>query len=120
MSLALLPLLRFLFGILCLPTKRASRAIAALSWGVAAAISVYLLIATRDGSMITVGLGGWPAELGIVLRFDAVAAAFSPLLLLLELAVLLYARKEERTPFFYGLLQFLLGAVFALLLAQNL
>ena len=78
MILALLPLLRFVFGTLCYASKRASRAIAALGWCSTAAITIYLLIATRDGSTITVGLGGWPAELGIVLRFDAVAAAFSP------------------------------------------
>ena len=120
MILALLPLSHFVLGVLCYAHKRASRGFAALGWCIGVAISVFLLVATRDGSTLSLGLGGWPAELGIGLRFDAVAAAFAPLLLLLELAVLLYARKGERDPLFYALLQFLLGAVFALLLAVDL
>jgi len=120
MILAVLPLSRFVLGVLCYAGKRVSRTVAAVGWCATAALSIYLLIATRDGATITIGLGGWAAELGIVVRFDAVAAAFSPLVVLLELAVLLYARKEDRAPLFYALLQFLLGAVFALLLAQDL
>ena len=120
MILAALPLSRFVLGLLCYGSRRAARLFAAVGWCTAAALTVYLLLATRDGSTIAVGLGGWPADLGIVLRFDAVSAAFCPLLLFLELAVLLYVRRDDHPPMFYALLQFLLGAVFALFLAQDL
>jgi len=120
MILAVLPLSRFVLGLLCHLSERKARLLAVVGWCISAALTVLLILETRDGSTITVGLGGWPADLGIVLRFDAVSAAVCPLVLLLELAAILYVRKDAPRPLFYALLQFLLGAVFALLLSQDL
>lgn len=120
MILAVLPLTHFVLGALCYTNKRAARVLATIGWCIGAAITVLLLVESRNGAPIAVVLGGWSPGLGIELRFDAFAAAFFPLVLLLELAVILYVRKDDHRPLFYALLQFLLGAVFALLLTQDL
>jgi len=120
MILAVLPLAHFVLGALCYANKRAARALAAIGWCLGVAITVLLLVESRNGAPIAVVLGGWSPGLGIELRFDSFAAAFFPLVLLLELAVILYVRKDDHRPLFYALLQFLLGAVFALLLTQDL
>ncbi len=118
--LALLPLSHFALGLLSSTGPRTARWLAGLGWCIGAALTAWFMVQLRGGAELMVGLGGWPAELGIGLQFDAVTASFAPLVLLLELAVLLYARNEGRRPLFYALLQFLLGAVFALLLAKDL
>ncbi len=120
MIVVVLPLSHFVLGLFCYAGKRAARALAAVGWCLGAALTVFLMLETRDGSTVTVVLGGWSPGLGIELRFDAFAAVFFPLVLLLELAVILYVRKDDHRPLFYALLQFLLGAVFALLLTQDL
>ena len=61
------------------------------------AVSVALLMATRDGALVVVEVGGWESPLGITLVVDLFSAIMLTVSSTMLLAVLLYATGSPRT-----------------------
>jgi multicomponent Na+:H+ antiporter subunit D len=68
-----------------------------------------LLWQTRDGRVIDLVAGGWPDDVGIVIRADALGAGFAFVSLLVVLAALMHATLTREGPRGLPILMLLLG-----------
>ena len=120
MIIALLPLGHFLFAALSLAWERGIRGVLLLSLLLDAALVGVLCRQLANGQTVSVVLGGWGKEVGIVLADDQYSLVFALLALLLGGAVVAYLWRARLRPYFFMLLHLLLGSVFALLFARDL
>jgi multicomponent Na+:H+ antiporter subunit D len=75
--------------------RRVRRVVAGGSALAQLALAVYLLVGTAHGRMFILGVGDWPARLGIVLVVDLLSAIMLVLSALVALATVLYGYAES-------------------------
>ena len=107
--LVITPVLLAVF-LYALSTNKGARVIAILSQSALTVFAFYLVLAVRNGEII-VAVGAYDSILGIILRADALAAAFVLLTTFIFLLVAIYTFNQQESRTFWFLL-FLLEAVF--------
>ena len=120
MSLILLPLLRFVFGTLSISFARARKAFAILSHLIDAVLLSHLALALVRGTPEVVIVGGAPAGIGISLIGDQIGMTFAVLAWILSVAISAYTWKDDLRPYFFLLLNLLIGACYALSFTTDL
>jgi len=120
MSIALLPLFHFLFGVASLIWKKGGKRLFYLALVIDSAIIASLAQHLLHQTSISIVLGGWGRDIGIELVADRVTLAFSILAVLLGFAVVTYLWRDHLRGYFHLLLHLLFGSVFAMLVAHDL
>lgn len=114
-ALPALPILIPLFVAVLLmtgPPRRAQRVLGLLGVTVALAVSVALVVLTRDGRILAIQAGGWPAPFGITLVADSLAALMVLIAAIIALVGLIFtvaANRDDR--FVHAGWQFLLAGI---------
>jgi multicomponent Na+:H+ antiporter subunit D len=119
MILPLFPLSHIFLGLFAIAWKASARATVI----VALIVDIGLLAVAFSPAahwLSPTTAGGWSNPIGIPLVLDSLARDFILLAVLLELAVAIYLWRQRLRPTFVILLQFLVGAVMALVLSQDL
>jgi multicomponent Na+:H+ antiporter subunit D len=101
------------------PTARRVVALGTAVWSLGFAVA--LLIATRDGDLLSTAIGGWPRPFAIVLVADAFSALMVTVTALTMLVCMAFASGtlDDRLPFFHTLaLVLLAGSTGAFLTAD--
>lgn len=93
----LLPLLTAVVTLLWGRPSRARHALLAASAALQLALAGWLVAQTYAGPPLVLGMGGWPARLGIVLVVDLLSAIMLSLSTLMALATVLYGFAEMPT-----------------------
>lgn len=120
MALILLPLLRFLFAILTITFARARKLITILSHVIDAVLLSQLALMLVRGSPELLAVGGAPAGIGISLIGDQVGLTFAVLAWILSAAISAYTWQDKLRPYFFLLLNLLIGACYALSFTTDL
>ena len=120
MPLILLPLLRFVFAILSISFTRARKAFAVLSHVIDAILLSQLVLMLVRGTPELVTVGSAPAGIGISLIGDQIGLTFAVLAWVLSVAVSAYTWKDDLRPYFFLLLNLLIGACYALSFTTDL
>lgn len=106
-------------AILCLALYRSARGQRLVSLATAVAVNAYLALGlwpqVRQGTVVTVQMGNWPAPYGITLAADLLTLVMLALAAITGLAVLVYAAAwldgDSEETFFYPLYNILLMGV---------
>ncbi|TFH06520.1 MAG: hypothetical protein E4H08_10910 [Candidatus Atribacteria bacterium] len=120
MPLILLPLLRFLFAILSISFARARKALAILSHLIDAGLLGHLTLLLVRGTPEVVAVGGAPAGIGISLIGDQIGMTFAVLAWILSVAIFAYTWQDHLRPYFFLLLNLLIGTCYALSFTTDL
>jgi len=120
MQLILLPLLRFVCAILSISFARARKPFTILSHVVDAALLSQLVLTLVRGTPKMVTVGGAPAGIGISLIGDQLGLTFAVLAWILSVAISCYTWKDKLRPYFFLLLNLLIGACYALSFTTDL
>jgi multicomponent Na+:H+ antiporter subunit D len=120
MPLILLPLLRFAFATLTISFARARKVFTILSHVIDAALLSQLALMLFRGTPEMVTVGGAPAGIGISLIGDQVGLTFAVLAWVLSAAVSAYTWQDRLRPYFFLLLNLLIGACYALSFTTDL
>ena len=119
MILPLFPLSHILLGLAAIAWKASARATLIVGLIVDMALVAIAFSPAAPWLSSTVA-GGWTDAIGIRLALDSLALDLILLTILLELAIIIYLWRQHLRPSFVILLQFLVGAVMALVLTQDL
>ena len=119
MILPLFPLSHIFLGLAAIAWKASARATLIVGLIVDVALVAIAFSPAAHWLSSTVA-GGWTDAIGIRLALDSLALDLILLTILLELAVVIYLWRQRLRPSFVILLQFLVGAVMALVLTQDL
>ncbi len=114
MPLILLPLLRFVFAILSISFVRARKPFTILSHLVDAVFLSQLILTLVRGTPELITVGGAPVGIGISMIGDQAGLTFAALAWGLSVAVSAYTWKDDLRPYFFMLLNLLIGACYAL------
>ena len=120
MPLVLLPLSRFLIGILSLSVPRMRKFLTVLAHLVDGLLLTWLAIELIQGAPALLAIGGAPEGIGISLIGDRIGMTFALLAWGLSIAVTIYAWKDQLRPYFFLLLHLLMGACYALAFTKDL
>jgi multicomponent Na+:H+ antiporter subunit D len=120
MPLILLPLLRFVFATLTISFARARKLFTILSHIIDAALLSQLALMLVRGTPEMVSVGGAPAGIGISLIGDQVGLTFAVLAWVLSAAVSAYTWQDKLRPYFFLLLNLLIGSCYALSFTTDL
>jgi len=120
MPLILLPLLRFAFATLTISFARARKHFTILSHIIDAALLSQLALMLVRGTPEIVTVGGAPAGIGISLIGDQVGLTFAVLAWVLSAAVSAYTWQDKLRPYFFLLLNLLIGSCYALSFTTDL
>jgi len=120
MPLILLPLLRFAFATLTISFARARKLFTILSHIIDAALLSQLALMLVRGTPEIVTVGGAPAGIGISLIGDQVGLTFAVLAWVLSAAVSAYTWQDKLRPYFFLLLNLLIGSCYALSFTTDL
>lgn len=120
MPLILLPLLRFVFAILSISFTRARKPFTILSHLVDAALLSHLVLTLVRGTPELVIVGGSPVGIGISMIGDQIGLTFAALAWGLSVAVSAYTWQDRLRPYFFMLLNLLIGACYALSFTMDL
>jgi len=120
MPLILLPLVRFVFAILTISFAKARKAFAILSHVVDAALLGHLLMLLVRGAPTSITIGGAPIGIGISMIGDQIGLTFAVLAWVLSVAITSYTWKDRLRPYFFLLLNLLIGACYALSFTTDL
>ena len=120
MPLILLPLLRFVFAILSISFSRARKAFAILSHLIDAGLLCQLVLLLVRGTPEFLTVGGAPSGIGISLVGDQIGLTFAVLAWILSAAVSAYTWQDKLRPYFFLLLNLLIGACYALSFTTDL
>ena len=103
---------------------RVQRALGLATLAVLLGVSIALLVAVADGSVIATRIGGWGAPIGIVLALDLMAALMLTVSLVVLLIVLVFTigapRPIDQARFFYPVYMVLAAGVAACFLTADL
>jgi len=99
-------------------SNKASRIIAIVLQAIFTGFSIYLLLRTRHGDVITY-VGYYQSLVGIVLRADMIAAAFVLLTSFLFLVVAIYSLHEENSKLFWLLMFIWEGLLIGIFLSRD-
>jgi len=120
----LIPLIGGIAGFLLPRGQRVQALFSALVTLCFLIVSLYLFAATRDGTILTMQLGGWQAPFGISFVADVLSAVMVLITAVIGLATTIYAAADidrGRTRFgFFPFLQFLLCGINGALLTGDL
>jgi len=120
MQLILLPLLRFVFAILTITFSKARKPLTILSHLLDALLLSQLVLLLLRGTPQAFTVGGAPVGLGIPLIGDQNGLTFAVLAWVLSVAVTSYTWQDGLRPYFFLLLNLLIGASYALSFAKDL
>jgi len=120
MPLILLPLLRFTFAILSISLARARKPLIILSHLIDAALLSQLALTLVRGAPELITVGGAPGGIGISLIGDQIGLTFAVLAWILSVAVSAYTWHDQLRPYFFMLLNLLIGACYALSFTMDL
>jgi len=120
MPLILLPLLRFAFAALTISFARARKPLTLLSHLIDAVLLSQLVLMLVRGTPALITVGGAPAGIGISLIGDQVGLTFAVLAWILSVAVSAYTWKDKLRPYFFLLLNLLIGSCYALSFTTDL
>ena len=114
MPLILLPLLRFAFAFLTITFARARKLLTIISHLIDAILLSQLVLSLVRGAPELITVGGAPAGIGISLIGDQIGLTFAVLAWILSVAVSAYTWQDRLRPYFFLLLNLLIGACYAL------
>jgi len=114
MPLILLPLLRFAFAALTISFARARKLFTILSHVIDAALLSQLAVTLVRGAPELITVGGAPTGIGISLIGDQFGLTFAILAWGLSIAVSTYTWKDRLRPYFFMLLNLLIGTCYAI------
>ena len=120
MPLILLPLLRFVFAILSISFARARKPFTILSHLIDAVFLSQLVLTLARGTPELITVGGAPAGIGISMIGDQIGLTFAVLAWVLSVAVSAYTWRDQLRPYFFLLLNLLIGACYALSFTTDL
>ena len=120
MPLILLPLLRFVFAILSISFSRARKVFTVVSHLIDAALLSHLTLLLVRGTPELLVVGGAPSGIGISLIGDQIGLTFAVLAWILSVAVSAYTWQDRLRPYFFLLLNLLIGACYALSFTTDL
>jgi multicomponent Na+:H+ antiporter subunit D len=120
MSLILLPLLRFVFAILAITFSRTRKAFAILSHLIDAALLSQLVLMLLRGTPEMITVGSAPSGIGISFIGDQAGLTFAVLAWVLSAAVSAYTWQDKLRPYFFLLLNLLIGSCYALSFTTDL
>ena len=120
MPLILLPLLRFAFAVLTISFARARKPLTIVSHLIDAALLSQLVLTLVRGTPELITVGGAPAGIGISLIGDQIGLTFAVLAWILSVAVSAYTWKDQLRPYFFLLLNLLIGSCYALSFTTDL
>ena len=120
MPLILLPLLRFVFAILSISFARARKPFTILSHLIDAVFLSQLVLTLARGTPELITVGGAPAGIGISMIGDQIGLTFAVLAWILSVAVSAYTWQDQLRPYFFLLLNLLIGACYALSFTTDL
>lgn len=120
MPLILLPLLRFVFAILSISFARARKPFTILSHLIDAVLLSQLVLTLARGTPELITVGGAPAGIGISMIGDQIGLTFAVLAWVLSVAVSAYTWQDQLRPYFFLLLNLLIGACYALSFTTDL
>lgn len=120
MPLALLPLIRFFLAILTITIPRTRRLLVVAAHTIDAVLLTWLAIAFARGTPLSLILGDVSQGIGISMIGDRIAVTFALLAWGLSVAVSVYAWKDRLRPYFFLLLNLLVGACYALAFTKDL
>ena len=120
MPLILLPLLRFVFAILSISFSRARKVFTVVSHVIDAALLSQLALLLIRGTPESLVVGGAPSGIGISLVADQIGLTFAVLAWILSVAVSAYTWQDRLRPYFFLLLNLLIGACYALSFTTDL
>jgi multicomponent Na+:H+ antiporter subunit D len=116
------PLAAAAIGFLLRDHPTAQRVLSGVSLATVLAVSVSLVVATRDGAAVATAFGVWPRELSIVWAADGFSALMMTVATTMAVASLWFAaaRGEDRHPLFHPMAQALLAGVLGSFLTADL
>jgi multicomponent Na+:H+ antiporter subunit D len=116
------PLAVAALGFLLRDHRNAQRLLSGVSLATLLAVSVSLVVATRDGAAVATAFGVWPRELSIVWAADGFSALMMTVATTMAAASLWFAgvRGEDRHPLFHPMAQALLAGVLGSFLTADL
>ena len=120
MPLILLPLLRFMFAILSISFARARKLLTIVSHVIDAVLLSQLVLSLVRATPEMVAVGGAPEGIGISLIGDQIGLTFAVLAWILSIAVSAYTWKDQLRPYFFLLLNLLIGSCYALSFTMDL
>ncbi|MFC2107920.1 complex I subunit 5 family protein [Candidatus Bipolaricaulota bacterium] len=120
MPLILLPLLRFAFAVLTITFARARKLLTIVSHLIDAVLLSQLVLSLVRGVPELITVGGAPAGIGISLIGDQIGLTFAVLAWILSIAVSAYTWKDQLRPYFFLLLNLLIGSCYALSFTMDL